>query len=256
MEFSILNGTEDFPYPLNITRNGFADDANFDPDTFLYENHRFTSLDSLISDLKGLSKTLNQDLLDLVNEEYASFIRLGQSIGGCLEQINNISLEVGKFDGLVDQSLKDFTVSSSTTEKALEHKKRLNLLKNKIKLILLLQEQCTSFETLLGLDVGDVQPERLVAKLSTLATLYLSVTKIFAVLMESSTEDELGVLFDKVVKTKVVSLKFEFKLYLDELMAVARADTKSYGALLLQLLHVYRVTGHSPSALPQLHKKV
>lgn len=256
MEFSILNGSEDFPYPLSISRNEFVDDPNFDPDTFLYTNHRFTSLDSLISDLKSLSKTLNQDLLDLVNEEYTNFIQLGQSIGGCLEKINYISLDVSKFNNIVDQSLADFTTSSGTAEVALGHKKRLNLLKNKIKLILLLHEQCTSFETLLGLDVGDVKPERLVAKLSTVATLYLSVTKIFSVLMESSEKEETCAFFEKVVKTKVMSLKFEFKLYLDELMDIARPDPKAYGSLILQLLHVYRVTGHSSDILSLLHKRL
>lgn len=253
MEF--LNGTEDFPYPLTITRDGFADDLLFDPDTFLYTNHRFTSLDSLIDDLSTLSKTLNQDLLDLVNEEYTNFIQLGQSIGGCLEQINNISLDMSRFSGVLDQSLGDFTSLSATADSALLHKKRLNLLKNKIKLILLVHEQCTSFDTLLGLDVGDTSPDRLVAKLSTLATLYLSVTKIFSVLMEASVDDELCVFYEKVVKTKVVSMKFEFKLYMDELMGISKKDPAAYGTLILQLLHVYRVTGHSSDALLLLHKK-
>lgn len=254
MEFSILNGTDEFPYPLTITRNAFADNADFDPDTFLYTNHRFTSLDSLISDLTTLSKTLNQDLLDLVNEEYSKFIQLGMSIDGCLEQINNISLDVGKFNGLLDQSLEDFTNSSAVSEKALNHKKRLNLLKNRVKLVMLLHEQCSSFETLLGLDVGNVKPEHLMAKLSTLATLYLSVTKIHAILTESP-DVEQSVFFEKVVKTKVVSLKFEFKLYLDELFTIAKSDSNAYGALTLRLLHVYRVTGHSSDLLALLHKR-
>lgn len=255
MDFSILNGEEDFPYPLTITRDGFADDPNFDPDTFLYTNHRFSSLDSLISDLKTLSKTLNQDLLDSVNDEYTNFIELGQSIGGCLEHINNVSLDVNKFNGILESSLSDFTKSSLTAKKALLHKKRLNLLKNKIKLILLLHEQCTSFETLLGLDVGDIKPQRLVSKLSTLATLYLSVTKIFAILMESAENEEQCVFFERNVKTKVVSLKFEFKLYLDELLEVSVRDKEKYGAFVLQVLHVYRVTGQTTEAIAQLQRK-
>lgn len=255
MEFSILNGIDEFPYPLTITRSSFADNPDFDPDTFLYTNHRFTALDSLITDLSTLSRTLNQDLLDLVNDEYSKFIQLGMSIDGCLEQINNISLDVGRFNGLLDQSLDDFTTSSTIADKALIHKKRLNVLKNKIKLIMLLHEQCTSFETLLGLEVGNVKPDHLMAKLTTLATLYLSVTKIFAVLMESSDDEDQSVFFEKLVKTEVVSLKFEFKLYLDEVLAIARADPITYGPLTLRLLHVYQVTGHSSDALAVLHKR-
>lgn len=255
MDYSILNGLEDFPYPAAITRDAFADDAGFDPDTFLYENHRFTALDSLLSDLRALSTSLNQDLLDLVNDEYTNFIQLGQSIGGCLELINNISLDVGRFNTTLGSSLKTFSSSSTTADSVLQHKRRNNLLKNKIKLILLLHDQCTSFETLLGLDIADFAAGRLTAKLSTLATLYLSVSKIFAVVMESpGADDEICVFFDKVVKTKVMSLKFEFKAYLDELLDRSLADRAAYGQLLLQLLHVYRITGHTSDALPLIKK--
>lgn len=290
MDVSITDGAENFPFPLTITRDDFAEAAAFDPDAFLYKNHRFTSLDSLIADLSALSKSLNQDLLDLVNDEYTNFIQLGQLIGGCLELIDNITFEVGKFNSLLVTTLDTFNVSAQTADSVLQHKKRLSLLKNKIKLITLLHEQCTRFETLLGLDVGDFRPKQLVAKLTTLATLYLSVSKIFSVLMQgamasagrqsasngssenvrngngkgtasvssipsASTEEEICVFFDKVVKTKVGSLKYEFKLYLDELMEMANRDPKNNGDLILQLLHIYRVIGQAGGVVSVLKRK-
>lgn len=244
MDFLTADDPEAFPFPLTITRDDFSVGSLFDPDTFLYTKHRFTPLDSLLSDLTDLSQSLNQELLDLVNNEYTNFIRLGQSIEGCMELMSNISLDVSKFNTTLTHALDDFCASSDTTASVLLHKKRLNLVKNKIKLMLLLNEQCTSFNTLLALDVGDVEEERLVTKVSTLATLYLSVTKIFTVLMESvDATDEICVFFDKVVKPKVVTLKHEFKLYLDELFALGTGNSAVYGNLLLQLLHIYRVTG-------------
>ncbi|KAF5209098.1 hypothetical protein E0198_004373 [Clavispora lusitaniae] len=247
---------ESFPFPLSITRDDFSASSDFDPDTFLYTKHRYTPLDSLLQDLTDLSKSLNQDLLDLVNNEHTNFIRLGQSIEGCMELMNNISLDVSKFDTTLTHTLESFLSSSTAAQKVLSHKKRLNLLKNKMKLILLLHDQCTSFDTLLGLDVGDVKADRLVTKLSTLATLFLSVSKIFAILMESVGEtEEICVFFDKMVKPKVMTLKLEFKSYLDELLAVCTADTVTYGHLLLQLLHVLRVTGQTSAVLSNIKKR-
>lgn len=256
MDFLNAEDNESFPFPLTITRDDFSIGSQFNPDTFLYTKHRFTPLDSLLADLSELSKNLNQELLDLVNNEYTNFIQLGQSIEGCMELMSNISLDVSRFNTTLTHALDDFSASSTTAETVLLHKKRLNLMKNKIKLILLLNEQCTSFNTLLALDVGDVKAERLLTKLTTLATLYLSVTKIFTVLMESvDSGDEVCLFFDKVVKPKVVTLKHEFKLYLDELYVLGSSDSAQYGQLLLQLLHIYRVTGLESAAGSAVLKK-
>lgn len=268
---------EEFPYPLSITRDAFAENEAFDPDTFLFKNHRFTSLETLLSDLSDLSKALNRDLLDLVNNEYSNFIELGQSISCGLELIDNVSYEVRKFNKIMDQTIESLTASSATAAGVLKHKKRLNLLKNKAKLIILLHEQCTSFETLLGLDLGQTIPEKLVDKLNTLATLYFSVVKIFSVLMEannaldsstnkttsdvssfsrltelgsshslpSTSSEEMCVFFDKSVRTKVMSLKLEFKLYMNELTTFAKKDPTKYSSLLLLLLQISMITGHT-----------
>lgn len=268
---------ESFPYPLTITRDAFADNAGFDPDYFLFKNHRFTSLETLLSDLSDLSKALNRELLDLVNNEYANFIQLGQSISCGLELIESVSYDLDKFNKSVEQTVESLTASSSVASSVLGHKKRLNLLKNKIKLILLLNEQCTSFETLLGFDVDQQAPDELVDKVNTLATLYFSVVKIYSVLMEANrvceprangsagaayasfndlpsihsvagsveTKDEICAYFDKNVKTKVVSLKFEFTLYMKELQQFAKQDCKKYSQLLLLILQISRITGQT-----------
>ncbi|GEQ71108.1 hypothetical protein JCM33374_g4789 [Metschnikowia sp. JCM 33374] len=303
------DASEQFPYPVNITREDFVDVAQFDPDEFLFKNHRYTSLDSLLTDLRSLSKSLNQDLLDLVNNEYTNFIKLGQSIGSCLELIDNLSSEVFKFKASLSQTAADFADSSATCSAVLQHKRSLNLLKNKIKLILLLHEQCVSFETLVALDAADRTAVRLQRKLTTLTTLHLSIGKMYAMIMESSAESQgeyvadfsgenaeklrsVGIngavsenlntvnekplqhtttgssvssiksangdicyFFDNVVKTKVLALRFEFKSYLDELLAMAKSNTKTYEKLLLSVLHTYRVLGMSSEAIKTLKNR-
>lgn len=274
-----LGVEESFPYPLSITRDAFADNNDFDPDNFLFSNHRFTSLETLLSDLSDLSKALNLDLLDLVNNEYANFIQLGQSISCGLELIDSVSHDVSKFNKSVELTVDDLTASSISAASVLRHKKRLNLLKNKIKLIILLHEQCTSFEVLLGLDADQTSPQEMVNKVNTLATLYFSVVKIYSVLMEAdhvfesngptslgdeniqsnpqglrsavintsnnTSSEEIHGSFEKTVKTKVVSLKFEFKLYMNELQTFAKKDPSKYSDLLLLLLQISRITGQT-----------
>lgn len=297
--FESTDSTEQFPYPVNITREDFADVTLFDPDEFLFKHHRYTSLDSLLSDLRSLSKSLNQDLLDLVNNEYTNFIQLGQSIGSCLELIENLSVEVGKFKASLSQTLSDFADSSATCAAVLQHKRSLNLLKNKIKLVLLLHEQCVSFETLVALDVADLTPTRLELKLHTLTTLHLSISKMYSLINESLSDQsvensekaspneaegeffekpepngndrqlqtqksgstqgladgEICYFFDHVVKTKVLALKVEFKLYLDELLVMTKSNPHKYEALILSILHTYRVLGMSSEAVRTLKTK-
>ncbi|KAM9923891.1 hypothetical protein OXX59_004912 [Metschnikowia pulcherrima] len=292
--YETAHPSEEFPYPVNITREDFADVAHFDPDEFLFKNHRYTSLDSLLADLRSLSKALNQDLLDLVNNEYTNFIQLGQSIGGCLELIDNLSVEIRKFKTSLGQTLADFEDSSATAAAVVQHKRSLNLLKNKVKLILVLNEQCVSFETLLGLNVAERAADRLQQKLHTLTTLHLSISKIYSLVMESvvnsadhsaanginganietpindtrqlesssnslatssSANKELCHFFDNVVKTKVMALKFEFKSYLDELLIMAKADPETYSGLIMAVLSTYRVLGMSLEAVKTLKNK-
>lgn len=274
---------EDFPYPLSITRDAFAHNAAFDPDAFLFKNHRFISLETLLSDLSDLSKALNRDLLDLVNNEYANFIQLGQSISCGLELIENVSYDVEKFNKSVELTIQDLSGSSATAKSVLNHKKRLNLLKSKAELIILLHEQSNSFELLLGLDVDQNSPKELANKLNTLAMLYFSVVKIFSVLLKASVIDGSGsnsgplsakgledyrplsrlhelnstnslpftyredmcTFFEKTVKTKAVSLKFEFMLYMSELNIIAKKDPKKYSDLLLLLLQISRIIGNT-----------
>lgn len=240
VDHSVLDETDNFPYPAIITRDDFSASEGFNPDSYLYHNHRFTALDSLLNDLKALSKNTNQELLDLVNNEYASFINLGRSITGSLELINNVSADVAKFNAIVLASRQSLQQSSSTVDKALQKKQELNLLKNRAKLILLLNEQCTSFESLLGFTIGR-DSQRLKDKVSTLATLYLSVTKIYAVLEESNSI--LCAFFENNCKSKLGSIRYEFKAFLHEIMEFMKLEPQKYGDVILLVLHCYRITG-------------
>lgn len=248
IEGTLFSGVEDFPYPVTIAREDFQNDdsSEFVPDHFLYENHRFTQIQPLILDLTTLSKNLNQELLDLVNNDYNDFIRLGKSIDGSLELINNILVSVNNFGLDLHQSRANFVDSLDLVRSSLGYKKRMEALKTKIKLSLLLNDSISNFEVLLNYEVSENAPnyhQLVVDKLRNLTSLFLSFTNLYSLLTQD--ENTEAILFVSNMKVKILSLKFEFKAYMDEVLeAHLKADHGRNGDVMLALLNVYKVTGH------------
>lgn len=246
---TLFSGVEDFPYPVTIAREDFQNDLDandFEPDAFLYDNHRFTLIQPLILDLTTLSRSLNQELLDLVNNDYNDFIRLGKSIDGSLELINNILLSVNTFGSDLEQSHVNFTDSLALVRASLGYKKRMEALKTKIKLSLLLNDSIGNFEVLLNYEISESAPSfhRLVVdKLRNLTSLFLSFTNLYSLLVRDKSTETIH--FVSNMKTKILSLKFEFKAYMDEVLERhSRAENGRNSDVLLELVNSYKVTGH------------
>lgn len=254
-----FNESEDFPYPTTISRQDFQNDNqkdNFNVDEFLYKNHRFTSIDILIKDLTNLSKSLNQDLLDLVNNDYNDFIELGKSINGGLDLINNIKIDLKKFNFELNETKATFTNSSTIIKNGLIEKKKLINLKTKIKLLLLLNDQINNFEILLNSEDDNEIEIKIIIKLKNLTSLYLSFTKLNSLLINDSIN-----FIEKNLKLRILSLKFEFKAYLEELLLKSLQQSKNYSNdknnndLVLQLLNIYKITGHESEFLSIIKRK-
>ncbi|KAI5966678.1 hypothetical protein KGF57_000642 [Candida theae] len=144
---------EDFPFPVSISTTDFKN-FNNDPgaiDQFLYKSHRFTSLDVLIKELKQLSSTLNQNLLDIVNHDYTDYIKLGKSINGGDDLINSVSEDLKQFKLQLRQYSDKFASMDQSIGAALELRKQLIELKSIAKLQLLLHDQIEDFEHLIKL---------------------------------------------------------------------------------------------------------
>lgn len=225
---------EAFPYPGALTRADFADQGDFDADSFLYLQHRFTLLEALLLDLRTLLRTLKKDLSDLVDSEYASFIQLGQLILGLLELIHSVQADVSGYSGVLENVGASLHESSAAVERALAHKQRLNLLKNRAKLTILFSEQCELFERLLS--VTDQDPAKMERQLLTLTTLYLLLMNIVATLVEHKQ----CVYFDKFVQPKAASLRMEFRAYLDQMFA--KAKEQSLSGVLMHVLRIFEIT--------------
>lgn len=252
-EYDILNGSDLFPYPITISREDFQGENDlkleaqddFKVDEYLYQNHRFTSIDSLIKDLSTLSKSLNQELLDLVNNDYNDFIELGKSIHGGLELINNIKMDLKNFNQELISTNNNFTISQETLNYSLNKKKQLINLKTKIKLLLLLNDQIDNFETLLNFDIdsenSNISNDKTSSNLKNLTTLYLSFSKLNNLLSKDSIN-----FVENNLKQRVSSLKFEYKAYLDELLTriLHQQSSDAKNTLLFDLMNIYRIIGH------------
>lgn len=254
-----LIGAGDFPYPVSISRDDFQG-ATIEADAFLFKNHRFTSVDSLIKDLTQLSNSLSQELLDLVNNDYNDFIELGKSINGGLDLINSIKVDLKSFNAEL-LSLKTSLISSrDTASQALHHRKLLLELKSTIKLVLLLNEQVNNFETLLAVEprqptgaasdtkatkatktptgttgtsdikatssnngTNGTEPHDPIAHWNLLTSLYLSLLKISQLVGDQPSD-----FLDKSLRPRVSSLQLEFKLYLDNEASQASPSGKDH----------------------------
>ncbi|KAK6202466.1 uncharacterized protein RJT21DRAFT_112421 [Scheffersomyces amazonensis] len=281
-DLDILNGSDEFPYPISINRTDFKSFDQAEIDDFLYKNHRFTSIDVLIKELTQLSKDLNQNLLDLVNNDYNDFIRLGKSINGGLDLINLVSGDLKSFKFDLVNHYKRFEDSHQLLDNALKKRQQLIHLKTLAKLNVVLNDQVTNFENALILDANEprrghhITPE----KLKSLTGMYLSISHLYqfvcshSVIFESSdttadtelkdTNEKNNIpasLFTKnYLNHKIASIKFEFKTYLDEIVKFSLRDhghsrSSDTSDLILELLNVYKVIGHESDLLAIIRRK-
>lgn len=131
--------------------------------------------------------------------------------------MHNIQIDLQNFNSNLSLVRKHFQTSNDLVVNSLEKKQELIELKTKIKLCLLLNDHVNNFENILNLDDLNTENVKLVTKLKTLTALYLSLSKLFA-LITSNERDNSVAFVNKNLKVKIMSLKFEFKGYLDEML--------------------------------------
>lgn len=236
-----------FPYPTAVSRDDFAPtQEEFDADAFLYTHHRYASLDSLLKDLKRLSDVLNDELLNLVNVNYAEFIRLGKLIDGGLDVVNSIQVEVRRFSKQLHATNANLKSCSQTVKDLIAARQRLLSLKTSIKLCCVLNDHVTNFQTLLNLDMDTANDESLLQHLKNLTSLYLSFSHLFGVVLDTHGD---VVFVNKVLRDKIMSCKFEFNAYLDEVSQTTLRHRTKAPEIILELLNIYKITGREASMI-------
>lgn len=237
---------EEFPYPTTITREDFQQQS-FEPDSFLFEHHRYTSIDVLIKDLTALLAELRGELLNIVNNDYTDFIKLGRSIDGGMDHINSMLLELKDFRKLCLSSESNLNVSKQTIERSLTARAELIAMKNNVKLCLLLSSQIETFENLLStITLATTQSatpvDLIVIRIKRLTTIYLSINKLYAVLSKLPNDQEIQYVVN--LKIKVSNIGSEFRNYLNEELNKYKSDKLENKLIIFELMRIYKVIGH------------
>jgi len=278
-EFDILNGTDEFPYPTSIIQTDFK---NFDSDSheidlFLYKNYRFSSIDSIIKELTELSTNLNQNLLDLVNDDYHDFIDLGKSINDGLDLINAIVEDLKNFEIELVNYYKKFLDLDNRLYQILQNRKFLNNLKTCIKLNLILHDQITEFDNCMNNQIQEENNIQGLNQLKTLTSLYLSINNIEIFLnkfiqlgniddvnnsIDNNDHDNNNgnhrvnsPFHDNYINNKIASIKLEFKSYLDQLIRKELKKKTRNSQIMIELLNIYKLIGEEKSVMSIISSK-
>ncbi len=278
-EFDILNGTDEFPYPTSIIQTDFK---NFDSDSheidlFLYKNYRFSSIDSIIKELTELSTNLNQNLLDLVNDDYHDFIDLGKSINDGLDLINAIVEDLKNFEIELVNYYKKFLDLDNRLYQILQNRKFLNNLKTCIKLNLILHDQITEFDNCMNNQIQEENNIQGLNQLKTLTSLYLSINNIEIFLnkfiqlgniddvnnsIDNNDNDNNNgnhrvnsPFHDNYINNKIASIKLEFKSYLDQLIRKELKKKTRNSQIMIELLNIYKLIGEEKSVMSIISSK-
>lgn len=84
------------PSVRKIERAAFSVDG-FNVDEFLLEYHHYQTLEDMQEQLKSWSKTLEHELVDLINEDYSQFVGLGTSLSEGHPKIEDVKMELMSF---------------------------------------------------------------------------------------------------------------------------------------------------------------
>lgn len=137
---------DDFVYANKVTRESFLKELELDPanpqqsvlnisqisfnvDKFLFKNYRFTSLEDLQRELTLLLKELDQELLDMVNNDYFDFIDLGKSLNGGEILVDKVRVDVTKYKKRLVDETKRLEHSEAYVTTSLANLKKLKTLK-------------------------------------------------------------------------------------------------------------------------------
>lgn len=139
------------PFPKPLDRASFLTPTFSAPKFLSTLTTRFQTLEDLQSELQDLLKSLNKDLVDLVNDNYTSFLSLGQKLSGGEERIEQVRVGLLGFQRDIT-GLRDLVNSRSNEVRALLEDKRS--LRNDLQLgraLLEVDERMTELEERLKL---------------------------------------------------------------------------------------------------------
>ncbi|KAG7695285.1 hypothetical protein KL930_003834 [Ogataea haglerorum] len=228
LEFYSTLTRESFQY--NVTK---LPEGRFSPSELLVQSYKYWSLDDLTKSLGSLLHEIDQELIDLVNNDYLNFIELGNSIDGSVDLIHDCKIDLNGY--IRDLSVSNMKIDADleTVDSLLLYKRKLSVYRAVVNQLVVLEEQLTLFSKKIA--TADVRE---------LVVLFLSTNKIYSALLKYRSLEMVA-----VAGKKIAGMKIELKSVLDSKLATATDDEK------LQLLKVYSVLGEERAFIRAVRKK-
>ncbi|KAK9370127.1 oligomeric golgi complex component, COG2-domain-containing protein [Lipomyces kononenkoae] len=173
------------PYPKPIQRASFSSPENFDPDAFLVSQHRYQRLEDLQKQLKNWSNILQQELVKLINRDYADFVGLGKSVGDGPAKISDMKLVVIAFRREVEGISSRLNSVIREMDELLQKKRALREKENLGRALIIYAQGLLELEIALHInsssanyvETEDIYPS-VVSRLKSLTSQYHSVRRV------------------------------------------------------------------------------
>lgn len=155
-------------------------DSNDPVDKFLINNYRYDSIDVLLQDLSHLNHQLNQELIELINQNFKQFIDLSSNLKDSESLIQLLTVNLDGFNQLISRIINKFTQIHSHIESQIDVSHNLQVYKFKINTILLINSMIKNMEMLLNQQIEQKQVMS-IEPLKAIINLMLNINKLIMV---------------------------------------------------------------------------
>ncbi|ODQ66382.1 hypothetical protein NADFUDRAFT_50299 [Nadsonia fulvescens var. elongata DSM 6958] len=137
----------DGPLPVarEITRAAFCGDS-FDINNLLTEYHRYQTLEDLRSQLQHWGKTIQQELVNVINEDYGDFIELGQQLDGGVEKVASVETSLRSFRSDVNDIKTKLDDDTQLIDGLLSSQRKLSYLESQIRALITYEQKISDLE--------------------------------------------------------------------------------------------------------------
>ncbi|GMG21522.1 unnamed protein product [Ambrosiozyma monospora] len=214
-----ISDSDSLNFSTELTRESFQLNNFNDPTSFLLKHYKFWSLDDLLQSLQSLTSDIDTELINLINSNYLNFIKLGNSIDGSFDLIQNLKVDLnGYIKSLETQNEKKINTDLQVVDQLIDYKSKLLNYRRLIQLIISLSTQIEVFVS--RCELSKRVEEFDLNRLKELLSLYLNVLSSYRVLVgkfDGVMELNRFEILISLVK-KFAYLKLEFKSILNEFL--------------------------------------
>lgn len=125
-------------------------ESDDDVDQFLIKNYRYDSIDMLVHDLSQLNGQLNEELIELINQNFKQFIDLSSNLKHSEQMIQSMSVSLDGFNHLLARVIQKFDHVLALVEERRAVTESLEYYKFTIHSILLVNSLIGNLELLLS----------------------------------------------------------------------------------------------------------